>query len=481
MNIWKQYKGLTLTLVLFLTIVFSCGCIAGDEPVVSESINVNNNTSGVVPEDFKVINESNEEKMLEIDSTSYTTALKKTAILELENGYSLKVLDVDKQEERILVSLRKDGNEYATRTMLTGHTYSVKDTKDQNVIYSIHVDEIFDNSFVVELTYTIKPEILLETEVYEGKVREIEVRINEDTISRTYRWEYENTEFTVEYEYNIEAYDTYSERSRYRDYTHFVNDPYDDLLISQITTQMGELADDAGYSRNEIPYIAMAFVQSLPYVSDSASSGYDEYTRFPFETLYHGGGDCEDSSILLASILYDMGYGVALIELPGHMAVGVKGDDNLEGSYYDYSGTRYYYLETTNSGWNVGVIPDEYINADATVLPITRGYPELRIGFSGTAKSNGYVSYVNLEIEVENVGSLVAEDLVIYATLESTTEGMVWDDLQTDTDMDLNVDDTVTYTVSNLHVPAGEKYRVGIWAWDSNANSEYVFSDWTTA
>ena len=82
---------------------------------------------------------------------------------------------------------------------------------------------------------------------------------------------------------------------------------------------MGELADDAGYSRTEIPYIAMAFVQSLPYVSDSVSSGYDEYPRFPFETLYHGGGDCEDSSILLASILYDMGYGVALIELPGHI------------------------------------------------------------------------------------------------------------------------------------------------------------------
>jgi hypothetical protein len=481
MSIRKQYTGLTLILCLFLTIVFSCGCIAGDEPVVSESINISNNTSGVVPEDFKVINESNEENMLDIDSTSYTMALKKTAILELENGYSVKVLDVDKQEERILISLRKDGNEYATRTMLTGHTYSVKDTKDLNVIYSIHVDEILDNSFVVELTYTIKPGILLETEVYEGKVREIEVRINEDTISRTYRWEYENTEFTVEYEYNIEAYDTYSERSRYRDYTHFVNDPYDDVLISQITTQMGELADDAGYSRTEIPYIAMAFVQSLPYVSDSASSGYDEYPRFPFETLYHGGGDCEDSSILLASILYDMGYGVALIELPGHMAVGVKGDDKLKGNYYDYSGTRYYYLETTNSGWDVGVIPDEYTNADAIVLPITRGYPELRIGFSGTAKSNGYVSYVDLEIEVENVGSLLAEDLVIYATLESITENMIWDDLKTDTDLNLNVDDAVTYTVSDLHIPAGEKYRVGIWAWGSNANSEYVFSDWTTA
>ena len=177
MNIRKQYKDLTLILCLFLVIIFSCGCLTDNEPAVSENVNTNNNSSGIVPEDFSFINESNEENVLDIDSTSYTAALKETAILELENGYSLKVLDVDKQKELILVSFRKDGNEYATRTMLTGHTYSVKDTKDQNVIYSIHVDEILDNSFVVELTYTIKPGILLETEVYEGKVREIEVRI----------------------------------------------------------------------------------------------------------------------------------------------------------------------------------------------------------------------------------------------------------------------------------------------------------------
>ncbi|WP_342305054.1 hypothetical protein [Methanolobus sp. ZRKC5] len=286
-------------------------------------------------------------------------------------------------------------------------------SKSSNVVYTVHVDRILDNNFVVELTCAIKPEISLETETYEGKTRINEVRINEDTITRTYRWKYEDTDFTVVYEYNIQAYDTYSERSRNRDYPNFVSDPYDDELISQITIQIGKLANEAGYTNSDIPYITMAFVQSLPYVSDNASAGYDEYTRFPFETLYHGGGDCEDSSILLAALLSDMEYGVALIELPGHMAVGVKGDSSLEGSYYEYSGTRYYYLETTNSRWAVGVIPEEYSDSEAVLVPILEGYPELKIDFSGTAKSDGFLTYANLEIEVENVGSSVAEDVIM--------------------------------------------------------------------
>lgn len=483
MNHRKLYLIAVLSILLIFLAIISCGCISGDKSAVLENGNISN--PDIVPENAQINNNSLDEEYpdsdlsdVDIGLTTHTASLKKTGILELDNGYSLKVLNIDKQEKQIFVSLRKYGNEYDTKTMIVDSTYNVKDTKNINVIYTVHVDRILDNDFVVELTYVIKPEISLETETYEGKNRISEVRINEDTITRTYRWKYEDTDFTVLYTYNIQAYDTYSERSRNRDYPNFVSDPYDDELISQITTQIGKLAEEAGYTNSDIPYIAMAFVQSLPYVSDSASAGYDEYPRFPFETLYHGGGDCEDSSILLAALLSDMGYGVALIELPGHMAVGMKGDASLEGSYYEYSGTRYYYLETTNSEWDVGVIPEEYSNSEAVVIPIVEGYPELKIDFSGTAKSNGFLTYAELDIEVENVGSSVAENIIIYATLESTTENMVWDDLQTNTNSDLDVEETVTYTVSDLHVPVGEKYRVGIWAWGSNVEKEYVFSDW---
>jgi len=70
--------------------------------------------------------------------------------------------------------------------------------------------------------------------------------------------------------------------------------------------------------------LLISFVQSLPYTFDNVSTPFDEYPRFPIETLVFGGGDCEDTSILTSALLYEMGYDVILINPPGHMAVGIN-------------------------------------------------------------------------------------------------------------------------------------------------------------
>lgn len=458
-------QNLFLCSLIFLLIFTSIGCVTNDDYSVDRVSN------------DRVLNDDSSELTIEV----YNATLKKTAIFNLDNGYSAKILDINRKEEWIWISFRKDGNEYSTQTIYLNQTYNVKDQNDQNIVYSVHVNKIYDNSFLVELTYILKPEILLDVIPIEKIESEVTFKLNRDTITANYTWEYDNQEFWIKFEYNKDAYEAYSQRSRYRDFDHFVTDPYDDELISQITTQLTNLADSGGYGNNEIPYIAMGFVQALPYISDSASAGYDEYPRYPFETLYHGGGDCEDSSILLAAILYDMGYGVALIELPEHMAVGVKGDENIHGNYYEYEGTKYYYLETTNSGWDVGEIPDEHSEADAIITPIYSGYPELRMEFTGSSKRDNYYTYVDLNIELENVGSASAEDVTIYTYLETTDDGMVWDQIESDIISSIGVDESITYTVSNLKAPVGEWYRVGILAGSANSNPEYIYSDWVTA
>ncbi|NYT19772.1 MAG: hypothetical protein GKC08_05740 [Methanosarcinales archaeon] len=452
--------------LLFIIICSCIGCIA-EEEYPQESGSPELDETDIATEDH---------------TEQYNTTLKKTAILDLENGYSLKVLEIDRKEDFTVISFRKDGTQYSTRTLSTGQTYNVKDPDEQNVVYSIRLDKIYDSSFSIDLTYELKPEIYLETEPIniEPEPR-IAVSLTQDSITRTYEWEYDNTEFWIKSEYYKDDYELYSERSRSRDYDQFANDPYDDELISQITTQLEYLAAEGGYGDDEIPYIATAFVQSLPYVSDSASAGYDEYARFPFETLYHGGGDCEDSSILLASLLHEMGYGVALIELPGHMAVGVQGDESTSGSYYDYKGVKYFYLETTNSGWDVGVIPDEYRNAEAKITPIGYGYPQLQIEFTGTGKKNSLYTYVDLDIEVTNVGSATAEEVIIYTYLESTKEGMAWDQAQSDTIDEIDTEGGITYTVTNMKVPVGQEYRVVVMAWGSNTEQAVLYSEWVVS
>lgn len=56
---------------------------------------------------------------------------------------------------------------------------------------------------------------------------------------------------------------------------------------------------------------------------DMMLNGADEYWSFPLETLYHGMGDCEDTSFLLCALYSAAGYRSAIVVPPGHMMVGV--------------------------------------------------------------------------------------------------------------------------------------------------------------
>jgi len=462
----QKSKLVSVLVIVFLSLSF-LGCTE------------EGNSNGEIPEEQTSADNVSTPDSPETDVNVYNATLKKTAILDIDNGYSLKVLEINRKEGYSILSLRKDGYEYGTKKIFVGRSYDVWDPEKQFIVYSIKLESIYDNSFVIDLSYTLKPEIYLYVDFPDrDSERKPTVKIEKDSITRNYVWEYDDRQFQLQARYDKEAYELYSQRTRYRHWVHFVNDPYDDAFISQITLQMENLAEEADYGREEIPYITMLFVQSLPYVSDSVSAGYDEYPRFPFETMYHGGGDCEDSSILLAALLYDMGYGVSLIELPGHMAVGVKGSDDLPGSYYDYSGVKYFYLETTNSGWEVGRIPTVYRNSDARIIPITDGYPEIAVDFAGSGRHDSRFSYIDLDIEVENVGSAKAEDVIIYTGLEATQKGMVWDQVASDQIPEIDVEEAVSYEISNLKVPVGETYRIGIRVVGSNTGVEYVYSDW---
>ena len=107
------------------------------------------------------------------------------------------------------------------------------------------------------------------------------------------------------------------------------------------------------------------FVQQLEYKSD----GDWEYPKYPIETLYDKGGDCEDTSLLLCGIIRSMGYGSVLVLLDGHCAVGVQGG-NLNGRYYELDGKKYFYVETTAKGWRIGEMPAQYINSSAWIWGI---------------------------------------------------------------------------------------------------------------
>lgn len=144
----------------------------------------------------------------------------------------------------------------------------------------------------------------------------------------------------------------------------------DDPYVKQLGGFLGHVSQEANLQTFDALSNILAFSQSLSYTSDSVTTGFDEYPRFPIETLADDGGDCEDTAILYATLVRLQGFGVALLAPPQHMATGVAGTD-LPGTYYEFNGVRYYFAETTGEGYEIGMLPSEYTGANVQVFVIT--------------------------------------------------------------------------------------------------------------
>ena len=154
------------------------------------------------------------------------------------------------------------------------------------------------------------------------------------------------------------------------DYHNYVSDDNNHKLVKQLADEIKSLCDQCGYGESETIRETANFVQSIEYVDDMTSTGYTDFPKYPLETLYDQCGDCEDSSILLGALLKELGYGCIFIELPEHVAIGVKATDDAPGTYYDYNGSHYLYIETTNSGWDIGTLPDDFNEEKAKIYDV---------------------------------------------------------------------------------------------------------------
>ena len=205
---------------------------------------------------------------------------------------------------------------------------------------------------------------LKSVKIYEG-IDQRRPRQTSQTLGRRYVWNFENLSYTVSMSIDIEHYNSYTSRKR-TDFPLMVREGTDTLqdLIREFRRAMSSTWGE----ERQVNFM-LAFVQSLPYTYDNVTTGYDEFRRYAIETLIEGGGDCEDTSVLAASILSGLGFELALISPPGHIAVGVKG--NFSGVPFRYGNNRYYYCETTGTGWKVGQLPPSYASKKTTIIPIS--------------------------------------------------------------------------------------------------------------
>lgn len=230
-------------------------------------------------------------------------------------------------------------------------------------------------------------------------------------------------QFWVEIPETMEEY--YTARYRTREYGAYVSDRYDDEYLNQITNEFK--SKSSGGTRSDIETIdhLMTFVQKLEYSKDKVATGFNEYPKYPAETLLDKGGDCEDTCILLASMLEQLGYDAVLLGYfeQQHMAVGLAGDESIEGTSVEHNGREYYYVETTAPGYSIGDVPrDSFRNATPEVIRID-AHPVCV--FNYVVDVNAEEGGVTVESNIRNEGDAAAESVRLQVEFQTRDEETV--------------------------------------------------------
>lgn len=290
--------------------------------------------------------------------------------------------------------------------------------------------------------------------------------------SKSYNWTYNGHKYKITVEIPKSAYDYYHglERIPTSDYSVYVSYPIDDNYLMGIVEKLQAFSSIEGFTDVQRVNLVVSFVQNIPFTNDFITTGYDEYPRYPLETLIDGGGDCEDTSILASSLLKLMGFDTVLLSYPNHMAVGIS-ITNISGSYYSSDGKHYYYVETTGKNWKIGEIPPEYKDLSVTILSLE---PKPIITHSWESKSVAYTMTLNLM--VKNVGTASAKGYMIKAGFEAG-EDLLWN-AETSDSFNLEPGNEKTLTLT-LSVPRNKYTRLVVEV--LNGEGYYVdisYSDW---
>ena len=303
--------------------------------------------------------------------------------------------------------------------------------------------------------------------------------VDENSIYREYEWSYGGYKWTWEITIPKNLYQYFQELTRPTcekyscDYSTLIINPEDDYYIESLVSKLNDAAEEQSYNQWETVNFAVAFVQSLPYTYDNVSTPYDEYARSPIETLVDNGGDCEDTSILMAAILDEMGYGVVLIYFPyEHMGVGIKGGEGISGTYWNHNGAKYYYLETTGKGSSIGQLPPSHQGKTAYVYDLV---PKPILSSSWAWSTPDY-HYFTLTISVKNEGTATANDVYVQAGFDAGNNQ--WLNSEQSSTFDVATGGSVDVTIS-LTAPAGQYTRLEVLLWDDGELVTKTYStDW---
>ncbi len=210
-----------------------------------------------------------------------------------------------------------------------------------------------------------------------------EVEPTNITIDKTYEFRFNNKKYEVSLNIPNQKYMWYQNRLTNRSPQQLNNKQAmadfvtkNDVVITQLAEKLDSIALNEGFTEIQRLNFMLNFVQYVvDYQDDNSTAGCEEYWRYPIETLVEQRGDCEDSTLLFASIMENVDVDSVLLfyvldDTNGHLATGIQSDENISGTVIDYKQKSYYYCETTSVGFAVGEKPSEIPDDPETIIPL---------------------------------------------------------------------------------------------------------------
>jgi len=158
----------------------------------------------------------------------------------------------------------------------------------------------------------------------------------------------------------------------------------DQQAISFLQDSLRNISTRNNLTRNELARLIVSFVQDIPYsyvvqeacgVRDRPCRGNEKFGILsPVEFLYSLSGDCDTRSVLLYSVLKHFGFSPLIVISNEYRHAMIAIDIPAAGDHILHKGRKFYFWETTSTGWLPGVLPPDTNNVDYWKITLDHEY-----------------------------------------------------------------------------------------------------------
>ncbi len=225
---------------------------------------------------------------------------------------------------------------------------------------------------------------MLDDDFYTADTLQNEIRLNHnrtwkdfDDVQRSVRYSVSSTSANAASDFRNTVYVEYDGREKvfWKD-LYFGLYNHDQSELDVVQDSIRSLAIRDNIADPDLIYSVVSFVQDIPYnyiISTDSCAAHTDHPCVPLqrygvlspvEFLYSLAGDCDTRTVLLFTLLKKLGYDPIIVNSAQYRHSMLAVDVPTEGAYFTHKGRKFYFWETTATGWLPGMLPPDMNNID---------------------------------------------------------------------------------------------------------------------